>query len=57
MGENTYIYRLMVLRLARWSGKRPGLWLGLQNHYDLEVEENRVGALIEREVHPLASTV
>ena len=43
----------MALRLARWSGMRPGFWLGLQARYDLEIEENRVGERIEKEVTPL----
>lgn len=46
----------MALRLARWSGMRPGFWLGLQARHDLEVEEDRVGEAVEREVRPLAST-
>ena len=43
----------MALRLARWSGMRPGFWLGLQERYDLEVAEMENGARIEREVRPL----
>lgn len=43
----------MALRLARWSGMRPGFWLGLQAHYDLEIEEDRVGESIDKEVQPL----
>ncbi len=43
-----------ALRLARYFGTSPQYWLNLQTHYDLEVEEDRIGESIEREVHPLA---
>lgn len=43
----------MALRLARWSGMRPGFWLGLQERYDLEVARMKSGERIEREVRPL----
>ncbi|MDP9440191.1 MAG: HigA family addiction module antitoxin [Actinomycetota bacterium] len=43
----------MALRLARWSGMRPGFWLGLQSHYDLETAKMESGERIEREVRPL----
>ncbi len=39
-------------RLARWSGMRPGFWLGLQYHYDLEMVEWKDGERIAREVRP-----
>ena len=42
-----------ALRLARYFGTSPEFWLNLQVHYDLEVEEDRVGENIEKEVHPL----
>ncbi len=45
----------MALRLARWSGMRPRFWLGLQEHYDLEIAKMESGERIEREVHPLAA--
>lgn len=45
----------MALRLARWSGMRPGFWLALQEHYDLEVAKMQLGERIEREVRPLAA--
>jgi len=45
-----------ALRLARYFGASPQYWLNLQTHYDLEVEEDRVGKSIEREVQPLART-
>lgn len=45
-----------ALRLARYFGTSPQYWLNLQTHYDLEVEEDRVGDSIEKEVRPLART-
>jgi addiction module HigA family antidote len=42
-----------ALRLARYFGTSPEFWLNLQGHYDLEVEEDRIGESIEREVQPL----
>jgi addiction module HigA family antidote len=46
----------MALRLARWSGMRPRFWLGLQEHYDLEIAKAEAGERIEREVNPLAAS-
>lgn len=43
-----------ALRLARYFGTSPHYWLNLQTHYDLEVEEDRIGESIEKEVQPLA---
>lgn len=43
-----------ALRLARYFGTSAEFWLNLQGHYDLEVEEDRTGELIEREVKPRA---
>jgi addiction module HigA family antidote len=54
VNEQRRITAEMALRLARWSGMSAGFWLGLQEHYDLEVEEDRAGERIEREVQPLA---
>lgn len=45
-----------ALRLARYFGTSPEFWLNLQAHYDLEVEEDRAGGRIEREVQPLTRT-
>ena len=45
----------MALRLARWSGMRPGFWLGLQEGYDLEMAKTEAGDRVEREVKPLAA--
>jgi addiction module HigA family antidote len=43
-----------ALRLARYFSTSPEFWLNLQAHYELEVEEDRVGEDIENEVQPLA---
>jgi len=43
-----------ALRLARYFGTAAEFWLNLQGHYDLEVEEDRIGKAIERDVQPLA---
>lgn len=45
----------MALRLARWSGMRPEFWLGLQEHYELELARMESGEKIEREVQPLTT--
>jgi addiction module HigA family antidote len=44
-----------ALRLARYFGTTPGIWLRLQARYDLEVAQARTAARIEREVRPFRS--
>jgi len=39
-----------ALRLARYFGMSPGFWLGLQLDYDLDVERDRLGNSLIREV-------
>lgn len=39
-----------ALRLARYFGTSERLWLNLQARYDLEVEKDRLGKRLEREV-------
>jgi len=39
-----------ALRLARYFGTTPEFWLGLQNQYDLDVEQDRYGKILEQEV-------
>jgi len=41
-----------ALRLARWLGTSPELWMNLQQAQDLESAQLTVGAAIEREVTP-----
>ncbi len=42
-----------ALRLGRYFGTSAEFWLNLQSHYDLEVEEDRVGESILK-IQPLA---
>lgn len=42
-----------ALRLGRYFGMSPQFWLNLQSHYDLEIEEERLGRRLEREVKAL----
>jgi addiction module HigA family antidote len=43
-----------ALRLARYFGTSERFWLNLQARYDLEMEKDRLGRRLEREVHVLA---
>jgi addiction module HigA family antidote len=45
-----------ALRLARYFGTSERFWLNLQTHYDLEIEKDRLGKRLEREVKAMAST-
>ena len=45
-----------ALRLARFFGTSERFWLNLQSRYDLEVEKDRLGNRLDREVHALAGT-
>jgi len=44
-----------AMRLARYFGTSPDVWLRLQARYDLEVVEREYGDRIEREVKVLAN--
>ena len=44
-----------ALRLARYFGTTERFWLNLQTRYDLELERDRLGARLEREVSVRAS--
>src|SRR5437899_9519434 len=44
-----------ALRLARYFGVAPEFWLNLQNHYDLEQEQERLGRRLPKEVKVLAA--
>ena len=46
-----------ALRLARYFGTSERFWLNLQARYDLEVEKDRLGARLQREVKPLPAIV
>jgi addiction module HigA family antidote len=42
-----------ALRLARYFGTTPGIWLRLQARYELEVVKNQLGKKINRQVKVL----
>lgn len=41
-----------ALRLARYFGTTPELWLNLQSFYDLRIAQRKAGRAIERTVKP-----
>lgn len=43
-----------ALRLARYFGTSERFWLNLQTRYDLEMEKDRLGTRLQREVQVLA---
>src|SRR4030081_215138 len=43
-----------ALRLARYFGTSERFWLNLQTRYDLEIEKERLGNRLQREVLVLA---
>jgi antitoxin HigA-1 len=43
-----------ALRLSRYFGTSPQFWLNLQSHYDLALEEDKIGDRLDREIHALA---
>jgi antitoxin HigA-1 len=45
----------VALRLARYLGTSERFWLNLQARYDLEVEKDRLGRRLTREVRVLAA--
>jgi addiction module HigA family antidote len=45
-----------AMRLARYFGTSPDVWLRLQSRYDLEMAEHEYGDRIVREVKVLSST-
>lgn len=42
-----------AIRLSRYFGTSPDVWLRMQAHYDLEVAEVKAGERIRREVQAL----
>ncbi len=42
-----------ALRLGRYFGTSARFWINLQSHYDLEVQEQLLGARLEKEVATL----
>jgi len=45
-----------ALRLARYFGMSPQFWLGLQMDYDLDIEEERLGESLQRDVREHAAS-
>ncbi len=45
-----------ALRLARYFNTSARFWLNAQAAYDLEVAEDELQRIIERDVHPLATS-
>jgi antitoxin HigA-1 len=43
-----------ALRLARYFGTSERFWLNLQSQYELDIESDRIGDRIAREITPLA---
>jgi antitoxin HigA-1 len=43
-----------ALRLARFFGTSDRFWMNLQSRYDLEVEKNRLGAVLDN-IQPLTA--
>lgn len=44
-----------ALRLGRYFGMSPQFWLNLQAHYDLEIEQDKIGKRLNKEIHVLAA--
>lgn len=44
-----------ALRLARYFGTSPDVWMNLQKKYELEVAADEIGDVIERTIHPRKS--
>src|SRR4051812_42598570 len=44
-----------ALRFGRYFNMSPQFWLNLQSHYDLEVEQERLGKKLEKQVKVLAA--
>jgi len=55
VNERRGISAQMALRLARYFGTSPELWLGLQQDYELDMARDTAVAKIESEVLPRAS--
>jgi addiction module HigA family antidote len=45
-----------ALRLSRYFGTTEKFWINLQTRYDLEVEKDRLGTRLTKEVQVLART-
>ncbi len=45
-----------ALRLSRYFGTTPEFWLGLQNHYDLDVQSDKLAKRLTLEVKVYATS-
>jgi len=45
-----------ALRLARYFGTSPELWLGLQMDYELDMTEDALEEKIKKEIQPMSAT-
>jgi len=45
-----------ALRLAKFFGTSPQFWLNLQSHYDLEIERDKMGPRLARDVHAMTAS-
>lgn len=45
-----------ALRLGRYFGTSPDLWMGLQAEYDLRVAQRALGTQVERDIQPRVKT-
>jgi plasmid maintenance system antidote protein VapI len=45
------------MRLARYFGTSPEVWMNLQQRYDLEIARQELWPELEKTIHPLASTL
>lgn len=55
VNEKRGISAVMSLRLARYFGTSPDLWLGLQQDYELDLARDTTGDRVLKEVLPRAS--
>lgn len=46
-----------ALRLARYFNTSAGFWLNLQSAYDLEIAQDKLSRVVEREVRPANQAV
>ena len=44
-----------ALRLGRYFGTSAQFWLNLQTHFDLEVQQDKIGARLDKEVRAFAA--
>jgi addiction module HigA family antidote len=44
-----------ALRLGRYFGTSAQFWLNLQTHFDLEVQQDKIGNRLDDEVHAFAA--